>query len=62
MLFQQIIILSQMICGKNFRRLFDKEKAVSPESSLFTHLFAEGNVTSWKFWQIAGDDKDKLNK
>ena len=62
MLFQQITILSRMICGKNIRRLFDKEKALSPENSLFTHLFAGGNVTSWKFGQIAGDDIGMLNK
>ena len=43
--FRQITILSQMSCGKNFRRPFDKEEAVSPESSLFTPLFAGGNDT-----------------
>lgn len=61
-LFQQITILSRIICGKNFRRLFEKEKAVSPGVSLFTHLFAGGNVIGWKFRQIAGDDIGMLNK
>ena len=59
---QKITILLQMICGKNFRRLSDKDKAVSPERSLFIPLFAGGNDTGWKLLQMSGDDRDMLNK
>ena len=46
--FQQITTLSRMICGKNFRRLFRKEEAVSLQSSLFIPLFAGESDTGRK--------------
>ena len=60
--FQPITILSRMSCGKNFRRLFNKEEAVSPEISLFTPLFTGGNDTGWKKAQMQRDDIGMLNK
>ena len=62
MLSRQTTILSRMICGKKFRRPFDKEKAVSPESGLFIPLFAGGNDTGWKLMLMPADNTGMLSK
>ena len=49
---------------QEFQEAIQQRKGGFSREQFVHHFFqfAEGNITSWKFWQIAGDDTDMLNK